>query len=111
MVSKLYPAKEFYERQKKGKIAVPYDNNQKLQKDNKGFYLYRSNRGGDIFKQRVNNDDKLYTRSETGVTKYNEERDRDIPAKTILKGTPHETAPYRHMGDREAKSTDRIYKT
>jgi hypothetical protein len=110
MVSKLYKANEFYERQKAGKIATPYKDKQRLQKDNVGFYLYRTKRDGEEYKQRVKSNDMLYTRTETGVTKFSENIDRKRPSpKTIYKGTHNEVEPYRHMGDRQAKTSNKIY--
>ena len=110
MVSKLRDAKSFYELQSKGKIAKPYSQSEKLNKDNKGFYLNKRNSVGEVFKQRVKNDDRVYTRS-TGVTLYSSKNDKSIvEVDTRHRSTPTEHSPYAHMSDRNAKSTNRAYK-
>jgi hypothetical protein len=111
MVSKLYSADKFYNMQKKGLIARPYTaKNEKLHKDKDGFFLYREKKNGDVYKQRVKNNDKIYTRQETGATKYSKSKDRDITGVRHKKQTSKEHEPYAHMYDRTAKSTKRKYK-
>ena len=114
MVSNLYTAESFYKKQKKGEIAKAYSSKEKLKKDSEGFYLNRTKKNGEMYKQRVKNNDFVYTRAETGVTKYSIKRDRykDEPSrttKTFNKATGKEHIPYRHKTDRIAKTTSREY--
>lgn len=110
MVSKLYKADKFYNMQSKGDIASVYSSNQKLKKDNDGYFLYREKKDGRIYKQRVKDNDRVYTRQETGVTKYSAERDRDITDVRHKKQTGKEHQAYAHMYDRKAKGTNKVYK-
>jgi len=110
MVSKLYEADNFYQMQRKGLIASTYDKRQKLHKDSKGFYLNRQKSNGKIYKQRVGNKDKVYTRQETGVTKYTPEIDREKLDVRTKRQTGKEHEVYTHMYDRKAKSTGKRYK-
>jgi len=112
MVSNLYKAEKFYEKQNGGSIAKPYFKVDKLNKDRDGFFLFKSKSNGNVYKQRVKKDDYVYTRQE-GVTKYSVKKDRAriFPkTQTIRKesGTKHKSKA--HMSDRESISTDRIYK-
>jgi len=95
--------------QEKGIIAKPYLDNQKLKKDDKGFYLNKTRTNGELYRQRVKNTDLIYSRAE-GVTKYNSKIDKGIKAQTIQKSSGQGHNSYRHLSDRESLSTKRIYK-
>ena len=70
----------------------------------------RKNKYNKVFKQRVKNNDLVYTRSENGVTRYTYKNDKNKKADTIHKSTGQEHNPYKHISDREAKSTTRRFK-
>ena len=111
MVSKLYSADNFYKMQRKGEIARPYTaKNEKLHKDKDGFFLYREKKNGDVYKQRVKNNDKIYTRQETGATKYTKSKDRDITDVRHKKQTPKQHEAHAHKYDRTARNTNKRYK-
>ena len=106
MVSNLYSADVFYQKQKKKQIAVPYTDSQKLQKDSKGFYLNRT-LGGKPFKLRVAKDDLLYTRAENGVTLYSPERDAQRKS-NLVRETKSKHSPHAHKSDR--KTEKKVFK-
>ena len=100
MVSNLHKADEFYKLQKKGKIAKVYDSSMKLRKDKNGFYVNRKSPQGEMFKQRVKSDDLIYTRAETGATKYNPSRDKEnLNPDTLIYGSRKEWSKKAHTGD------------
>jgi hypothetical protein len=100
MVSSLYKADEFYKLQKKGKIASVYVSDKKLKKDGKGFFVNRKNSQGEMFRQRVKDDDLVYTRAETGVTKYSPARDKDLTnPDTLIYGSRKKWSKKAHTGD------------
>lgn len=110
MVSKIYKANKFYQMQQKGNIAKPYAQDKKLKKDSKGFYLIKNKRNGENYKQRVKENDLIYSRQE-GVTKYTYQNDkRNLNPDTIHKSTGQEHFAHKHTSDREAFSTTKRYK-
>lgn len=105
MVSTLKTASNFYQLQKKGKIARGLNKNKTLLKDNKGYYLIKNTSNSVPYKQRVKNNDLVYSRAE-GVTRYNEKLDRaKTKIKTYQVSSGKEHNPYKQMSDRQAKST------
>ena len=108
MVSKLYPAKEFYELQEKGKIAKYLGKQKRLHKSKKGdFYVFKKNNKGELYPEKIKPNDLVYSRSE-GVTKYSKELDRKRKSRYWVE-TAKQHKPYAHEYDREA-NTGKKYK-
>jgi hypothetical protein len=104
MVTKLYSAESFYVAQKSGKVARYMEDDKKLRKDNKGFYLNKSKSNWVTYKERVDNKDMVYARSaEQGVTKYSKTLDYDKKSygvkESISKHNKHA-----HMSDLETST-------
>ncbi len=109
MVGVLYNAKEFYELQRKGKVAKNMDSNKKLfKKSNGGYYLKKSNSKGLVYTQEVKANSKVYSRSE-GVTMYSKSLDKDIKSSYKKEGTKKHSK-YAHMSDRASLTSDKKYK-
>ncbi|MFW6173088.1 MAG: hypothetical protein ACOC5T_05030 [Elusimicrobiota bacterium] len=109
MVSNLYKANKFYDMQQEGKIASSYPKSKRLQFGRSGFFLNRKTSSGKMYKQPVKQSDYIYTRAETGATKYSKERDRKKQSSGIDKGKPKQHKKHAHMGDYKT-STNKIYK-
>lgn len=104
MVSNLYTPKEFYEKQKLGKLAKNNKPRDKLKKDDMGYFLWIKERDFNgkfkYVRQRLKAGDYVYNRN-SGVTKYNREADKKRVSKTKLdvkKGTKKYIRT-RHKGD------------
>lgn len=106
MVSNLYDAKTFYQMQKKGEIGRGLSPSKKLRKDSKGFYLTKSSPNGSVYKQRISQTDKVYSRSE-GVTAYSKELDKKRKSNPVKESKKqHDKAPF--DGDRQVGN--RVFK-
>lgn len=106
MVSNLHKANDYYQKQKKGQIAKDLSDEKRLQKDSKGFYLFKQNSKGEMFKQRVEKNDLVYSRNE-GTTLYSKSRDRDKDSSHVSENKKvHDKKA--HMSDRKGGNT--LYK-
>lgn len=99
MPSNVYEAKEFHKLQSEGKVARYMDNEKKLNKDNKGFYLNKSKSNGVMYKDRVSSTDLVYARSSIdGVTKFSKEKDRAKKTEPMYE-TRKDHQAHLHKGD------------
>lgn len=111
MPSLLYTPTEFYELQKKGKVARNTNPSKKLRKTNTGsYYLKKKTAQGQVFKQDVPKDSMVYARSGTdGVTMYSPKRDRKRTDVRVKKETPKQHRRKAHMYDRINKNDKDTY--
>lgn len=107
MVSKLYPANEYYSKQKKGEVGKNHTYIQKLHKSSKGYYIYnKPARGKSYSKVYADSSDKVYSRSE-GATIYSKELDRKRD-NTKRKESVKYHNTHKHFSDRKA-TTGKTY--
>jgi len=111
MVSQLYTAKSFYKLQDERKVAKNMSLSKKLRLDSKGYYLNKKTSKGEVYRQNVSANAKVYARSsKQGVTMYSAKRDiGKTDVEHFREGTKVHNK-HAHMSDRKSLSSNRLYK-